>query len=196
MSDQEIKIQYFVTERAYLSASRLYLLSSPNLLIRIAIFCVLVLMVGLMFAIVIEDFPFWAPIALALLLATSLLYNIFLQAPTRYFRGDAKFRDKYELTLSEEGIAVKTQQIDSKMAWSLYTKVVEGKDLFVLIYGKQLPMITMIPKSAFKDELQEQAFRTLVRRHISHYTRFGRVGSSHTSEPSYEPRSLNPPDWR
>jgi len=196
MTDQEIKIEYFHTEKEYLAATRLYLLSSSNLLIRIGIFCVLLMVGGLMVGIVIEDFPLWAPIAFALLLATSLLYNTLVQAPTKYFRGDAKFRDKHELTASDEGIGIKTPQIDAKIAWTLYTRVVEGKDLFLLMYGKDLPTMTLIPKRAFKNSQQEQEFLNLARRHISHYTRFGHGNSRRIEESSYKPNSLNPPDWR
>jgi len=196
MAAEEIKIQYFHTEKGYLAATRLFFLSSPKLLIRIAIFWLIVVMAGVMLPVVVEDFPFWVPVALALLLTAFVLYNIFGHAPTKYFRGDPKFRDKYEVTVSDEGIAIKTSQIDSKMAWSLYTRVVEGKDLFLLKYGKDLPMVTIIPKSAFKDELQEQAFRDVLKRHISHYTTFGRISSGSTNEQPYKPSSLNPPDWR
>ena len=194
--NQELKIEYFHTEAEYVSAARLYLFSSPGILVRMAVFFALLMLGVATLTILVGDFPLWASILLAVLVEASLLYNILVRAPVQYFRGDGKFRDKFEVTFSDEGIAVKTNQIDSKLAWSLYTKVVEGADQYLLIYGKELRMITIIPKKAFANQIQEDAFRNLVKRHISEYSRFGRIGSRSKSETEYQPTSLNPPDWR
>src|SRR6185295_7416750 len=141
MSGQEVKIEYLYTEPEYLAATRLYLLSTPTIFVRLTVLCVLILFCALVLTIVIGDFPIWATVFLTLLVDVSLLYNVLVLAPRRYFQGDGKFRDKYEVTFSDEGIAVKTKHIDSKLAWSLYTRVIEGAGMYLLVYGKETRMM-------------------------------------------------------
>jgi hypothetical protein len=63
----------------------------------------------------------------------ALLYNVFVALPRKYFRGNANFRDKYQITFSDDGLHVRTSQIDSKQGWGLYTKAFEGHDMYLLI---------------------------------------------------------------
>jgi hypothetical protein len=122
-----------------------------------------------------------------------IVYHLLIGMPRQYFRGDGKFRDKYELTFSHEGITVKTPKIDSKLAWSLYTKVIEGRQMYLLIYGKETRMMTAVPKRAFTDNNQENRFRELVTQHISDHPVMERIP---TGESDYTPTSFTPPDWR
>jgi len=195
MSGQEVKIEYLYTEPEYLAATRLYFLSTPSVFVRLAVLFGLILFCALVLTLLIGEFPIWATIMLTMLVEASLLYNVVVVGPRRYFRGDGKFRDKYELTFSDEGIAVKTKQIDSKLAWSLYTKVIEGAGMYLLVYGKETRMMTMVPKRAFQNRMQEDAFRELLARHIRDHTTVRRIKAP-DKEPEYTPTSLNPPDWR
>ena len=196
MSSPEVKIEYLYTEPEYLAASRLYLLGSPDMLVRLVVFFILIMIVALMVTALVGDFPFFITITFALMVDASLLYNVMFVAPRRFFRGDGKFRDKYEVTFSDDGITVKTKQIDSKLAWSLYTRVIEGPALYLLVYGNETRMMTMVPKRAFQSRMQEDQFRSLISRHISQHTRIGGRQSRNIPEPEYKPSSLNPPDWR
>jgi hypothetical protein len=196
MEDRKISLEYKTTEGEYLAASRLYLLSSPSTLTRLTTLLVLVLAVALLFSFLFTDFPAWAMLSLALLLEAALLYNILYRVPLQFFRGDEKFRDKYHLTFSDEGISVKTRQIDSKLAWSLYSKVIEGTNLYLLIYGKDTRMMTMVPKRAFQNRVEEKRFRKMVSEHIGETAKLRLIKEADDSESEYTPSSLNPPDWR
>ncbi len=182
MSGQEIKIEYLYTEPEYLAATRLYLLSSPTIVVRLTVLFVLVMAGALMLTFLIGDFPFWTTILLTLLVDASLLYSILVVGPRRYF--------------SDDGIAVKTKHIDSKLAWSLYTRVIEGAGMYLLVYGKETRMMTLVPKRAFQNRMQEDAFRELLARHIRDHTTVRGIKATTESEPEYTPSSLNPPDWR
>ena len=189
-----VKIEYELTESEYLAATRIYFFKSREVLIRTIVFCLFILLAALIIGVLtLELFPLWATFALATLFDIMVIYTMFIEAPRRYFRGDPKFRDKYELTFSDEGIKVKTHQIDSKLAWSLYTSVVEGRDFYLLIYGQQAAMMTTVPKRSFKDKQDENRFRELVSRHISDNSG---LKQAPTEEPEYTPKSLTPPDWR
>jgi hypothetical protein len=194
MERPEVKVEFQLAEKEYLAATRLLLLNSREILARLIIFCVLILAGAVILnLIVVEFFPLWATIAFVLLFEISLLYNIIINGPRRYFRGDLKFRDKYELTFSDEGVLLKTPQIDSKLAWSLYTRVIEGRDMYLLVYGKETRMMTMVPKRSFRNSDEENRFRQLVSRHISDASGLKKVSTEVTE---YTPNSLTPPDWR
>ena len=197
INDREFKFDFYYTEDEYLAASRLYFLRSSTILIRLILLLSLIaglfLMLPLVYAL---DFPLWAILSLTALTVMALLYNVFINVPRRYFRGDPKFRDKYEMTFSDEGIWVKTKQIDSKLAWSLYTKVIEGDNLFLLIYGQDTRTMTVIPKRVFQSKGQETAFRKMLKMHIADHLSLGQISKTSDAESEYTPSSLNPPDWR
>lgn len=167
VSDEEIKLDFSYTEEEYLAASRLFFSRSPEILLRLTLFSLLIAAGTLLLSFLVDEFPLWASIALSILIVGGILYGVLIRLPRQYFRGDPKFRDRYEITFSDQGIAVKTKQIDSKLAWSLYTKVIEGATVWLLIYGRDVRTMTLVPKRAFADRIQESAFRELVARHIT-----------------------------
>ena len=192
--NDEVKIEYQYTEAEYLTASRLLFFSKPNILLRLILFGVLLLIGAVMFSALAIDFiPLWTMVLFVALFEGMLFYNVLIKMPRTYFRGDGKFRDKYEITFTDEYIRVKTSQIDSKLAWSLYTKVLEGSDMYLLIYGTDLRMMTAVPKRAFASKDQEYKFRELVSRHIPDSSNLKPLPAG---EGDYRPTSLTPPDWR
>lgn len=167
MGNEEIKLDFSYTEREYLAASRLLFFRSFETVARLTLFSLLIASGLLLLSFLVDDFPLWVSLAGMILFEGAILYGILIALPRRYFRGDPKFRDKWEFTFTEQGLQVKTEQIDSKLAWSLYTRVVEGAGLFLLIYGKDLRTMTLLPKRAFKNRTQENEFRELVTRQIT-----------------------------
>ncbi|MGH8645595.1 MAG: YcxB family protein [Gammaproteobacteria bacterium] len=80
------------------------------------------------------------------------------------FKSNPKFREPYQLDISEKGIHFKTTSIDSQVAWTHYSGVLEDERVVLLIYGRW--MYTVIPKSAFRDGPQFSAFIELVNQHL------------------------------
>lgn len=194
MTQSEVRLEFQYSEDEYLAANRLHFFSSPNIFLRLIIFGLLLVAGAVMLSLIItESFVFLASLAFVVLLEGALFYNVLVTLPRKYFRGDAKFRDRYELTFSDEGIKVKTPQIDSKLAWSLYTKAIEGRDMYVLIYGNETRTMTAVPKRAFLNQDQENRFRELIARHIPDHSGLKDLPPSETE---YKPKSLTPPDWR
>jgi hypothetical protein len=68
--------------------------------------------------------------------------------------------------------------------------------MYLLVYGKETRMMTLVPKRAFQNRMQEDAFRELLARHIRDHTTVRGIKATTESEPEYTPSSLNPPDWR
>jgi YcxB-like protein len=194
MEKSEVRVEYQYTEAEYLAATRLLFFNAPNILVRLIVLGLLLLAGAVMLSVVMTDlFPLWAIVAFVMLIEGGLFYNLLVRMPRAYFRGDGKFRDKYEVTFSDEGIMVKTSQIDSKLAWSLYTRVLEGRDMYLLVYGKDTRMMTVVPRRAFKNRDQENQFRELVARHIIDHSGFKQIPPG---ESEYRPTSFTPPDWR
>ena len=81
-----------------------------------------------------------------------------------HFSSNPKFREHYRLRFGEDNIHFRTATIDSRLAWSHYTRVLESDRVFLLVYGKR--MYTVIPKRAFPNDAEIGRFRDLVRRRI------------------------------
>jgi YcxB-like protein len=194
MNQSEVRLEFQYSEAEYLAANRLHFFSSPNMLLRLIIFGLFLVGAAVVFSVILtESFVFLVSLLFVALFEGALFYNVLVTLPRKYFRGDAKFRDRYELTFSDEGIKVKTPQIDSKLAWSLYTKIIEGRDMYVLVYGNETRTMTAVPKRAFINEDQEKLFRELIVRHIPDHSGLKDIAPS---EIEYKPKSLTPPDWR
>ena len=194
MSQSDVRLEFEYTEAEYLAASRLFFFSSPHVVARLIVFGLLLVVAAVLLSVLMtESFVLWASLLFVFVLEGALFYNVLVAAPRKYFRGDPKFHDRYELTFSDEGIKLKTSQVDSKLAWSLYTKVVEGRDMYLLLYGNETRMMTAVPKRVFMNTDQENRFRELLARHIIDHSGLKRIPSS---EVEYKPTSLTPPDWR
>jgi len=194
MNQPEVRLEFQYSEAEYLSASRLLFFSTPQVIARLIVVGLLLLLgAGLFSLLLTESFVLWASLLFVVVIEGALFYNVLLASPRKYFRGDSKFQDRYELTFSDEGIKVKTSQIDSKLAWTLYTRVIEGSDMYVLVYGKEVRIMTAVPKRVFINKEEEQHFRELVARHIHDHSGLKQIPPS---EVEYKPTSLTPPDWR
>lgn len=194
---QPIQLKFTHTEAEYLAATRLLLFGQKVLLIRTALFLVLVI-AGILMLSMIGDFalPLWAALLIGGVIAVGFAYMGLVDAPRRYFRKDPKMRDEFLLTFSEEGVAVKTAQIDSKLAWSLYKGVLENTSLYVLMYNDPTRIsITMVPKRVFRDAGEELEFRRLVHRQVDQSLALTNESIGNQTY-AYVPSKLEPPDWR
>jgi len=193
---QPLQFRFRYTEAEYLSASRLLTWGEKSTLVRMMSFFLLILFGGIMLTII-QDFvlPIWSVVALTLLVAAAFVYKLFFDMPKRYFRGNENVRDEYLLSFSHEGVWVKTSQIDSKLAWSLYTRVLENSQLYVIVYGKDARMMTPVPKRVFKGVNEELEFRKLLREHVNHQLPPTSASIEARAE-QYIPSGSEPPDWR
>ena len=194
---ESVQLSFKYTEEEYVAAARLFMWRSKETLIRLVVsFAFLSLGLILLLWLIDVGLPLWFTISLLLLVGLALFHGFFLDLPRRQFRGDPKFRDEYSLTFSNEDIRFKTRSIEASVAWSLYTGVTENENFYLLIYGKNIASLSIIPKRAFRDFKQEAAFREMLRRHIDHRFPLKKITEGTASESEYSPSSLGPPDWR
>jgi hypothetical protein len=93
-----------------------------------------------------------------------MLVSAFLIIPPLVFRREPKFLDTYSLTFSEDGIHFSTAHIDSNLEWSLYSRALVDPCSYILYHGRQ--SFTVIPKRAFQDVDQQNAFEQLLTKKI------------------------------
>lgn len=194
---QPIQLKFTHTEAEYLAATRLLLFGQKVLLARTAVSLALVV-AGVMMLSLLGDFafPLWATLLIGVVMAGGFAYMGLVDAPRRFFRKDPKMRDEFLLTFSSDGVTVKTPQIDSKLAWSLYKGVQENKTVYVLVYNDPARMsMTLVPKRAFRDAVEELEFRRLVHREVDQSLALTNESSGDHAY-AYVPSKLEPPDWR
>jgi len=101
-----------------------------------------------------------------------MLFAAFVVIPPLAFRSEAKFRDDYSLTFSQDGIHFRTAHIDSHLQWSMYSRALIDQYSYVLYYGSR--QFTVIPKRVFQNAEQQQIFELLLTQHVSKIIRSGR----------------------
>ena len=187
-----VHLSFRYTEEEYLAAIRFYFWRSKALLARVVVSCLL-FSIGLLLIDAWMGFfiPVWADVILMFIAGAGFFHGYVIDLPRGYFRGDPKFREEYNLTFSEEGIQFKTQNINSSIAWNLYTGVIENDSFYILVYGKNIHSLSIIPKRVFQDNQQERTFRELLRRNID-----SKLKVVEGEEKEYVPARLEPPDWR
>lgn len=95
--------------------------------------------------------------AVILLLIISFAY--FLIPRLVYDRG-TKYKDTVNLFFSSDKIDFSTENVASQLAWSLYKKVIEDENFYLLYYGKNL--FTIIPKRIFRNEEEKDNFNQIL----------------------------------
>ena len=195
---QPVQLRFTYTEPEYLSASRLLITRETKIVVRLIamfllFFCLEFLLTRLVPAF--TWFPLWVILLIALVFAALFLRKLFVDMPRKYFRGNTQARGEYQLTFSDEGVWVQTTGIDSKLAWSLYTGVLENSSMYVIVYGKDARMMTAVPKRAFRSAEEEVAFRNLLGRYVDQSLPPTNA-SIDARAYQYVPSGTQPPDWR
>lgn len=190
-SGQSVQLSFRHTEQEYLAAVRYYVWHSKELLLRMIIVYVLV-STGMVLLLQLfgSPFPLWVVIAFIVLAGVALFQGYLVDLPRRYFRGDPKFRDEYNLTFTDAGIEFRTTHLNASLAWSLYTDVIENDKFYILVYGKGIHSLSILPKRAFTGG-QETTFRQMLRHHVDHNLQ---LSAAERERHEYFPPA-QPPDW-
>ena len=194
---QPVQLRFTYTEAEYLNAARLLMLNETKIVLRLAIIFVLMFVISLLLIMLIPafNFPLWAILIMEAALVALLFQNFMVAVPRKYFRGNENMREEFLLAFSQDGVWVRTSKIDSKMAWSLYTRVLENPSLYVIVFGKDARMMTAVPKRVFKGVQEEVEFRNLLRQHVDARLPLT-TPSIEARTPEYVPSGSQPPDWR
>ena len=114
MSQPEVKLEYEYTEAEYLAANRLFLSSSPHIIARLAVFGLLLGAGVILLSFLTDSLMVIPGLVFVVLLEAALFYNVLVNTPRKYFRGDAKFRDRYQITFSDGGVKLRLHRLIRK----------------------------------------------------------------------------------
>ena len=92
------------------------------------------------------------------------LFAVFFVIPRLIFRGQPRFRDEYTLIFTNEDIHFRTQNMDSRLQWSLYTHALVDARSCILYYGKR--QFTVIPVRVFENAEKLRAFDQMLSKHV------------------------------
>ena len=186
-----VRLSFTYTEEEYLAAIRSYFWHSTPLqpraiVIWVLVSAVLVVLVSLLGF----SLPVWAYVILIGIAGVALFHGYVVDRPRAYFRGEPKFRDEYHMTFTDSGIEFHTQDMSAMIAWKIYSGVFENDSFYLLLYGKSIPSLTIIPKRAFQSNNEETIFRQMLRRNLDPSLKLS------TGERDEVPQRLTPPNWR
>jgi hypothetical protein len=164
---EPVTLTFTHSEKEYVAATRLFYARVYHTRFRIVVSSI-VLSLSLILVGMNLEVIFGSVIALAGLVF--LLFNFYAHfvTPRQYFQHNAKFREEFNLRFSEEGLLFHSKDAESRLAWSFYSKVWETPQFYFLRYDNYF--FTLIPKRVFTTEVQEAAFRDLLKRKISEYS--------------------------
>jgi hypothetical protein len=189
-----VELSFTYTEDEYIRAARLFFSRGTEPQLRrylgLGFFAC-----ALLFAWLAGDMYVAAAVLLPGLLVLARYWYAYAVLPRSYFRDNPKFRERYELTFSDEGLLFRSKGVESRLGWDFYTEVLETPDYFFLVYGKD--MFSLIPKRVLRGPRQESALREMLRRNLGRGAEAAGLpaAGSRDIEREYVPPA-EPPDWR
>jgi hypothetical protein len=190
-----IKVNYQFSEEEYAKAMRLYLNERFHARLRLAIFAMIAFVTLALIATGAFDDTFFVSVAVVLAALFGLVFQRYRALPRKLYRGDSIFSQMISAVFSEEGATFVTAETRTEIKWSHYKQVWET-DAFFFLYSSKT-RFNLIPKRAF-DGQSLYTFREMLRQKVSRTfeREFRGAGIHGAPEPTYTPRSLEPPDWR
>jgi hypothetical protein len=164
---QQIQITYIPQKKDYVHASRILALKSPTFLIMAGIILVVMLASVVILLVPSLSEGDWHRIATVVLLVSVffILYYFFFipYQLSRAYKGNLYLRVERQITLSEKKLLMKIGERLIELDWEHALKVVDGKELYMIIYRDRNQAYPLLPKRAFGDAAQEEAFLALMK---------------------------------
>jgi hypothetical protein len=156
-----INLQFRYNEEDYIPALRRYLLRAPKF---IALFTFLYLLTIAFLRVLYGtdvrlDTTSFLVYSIALLLGFIAL--LFYVLPHQRYRHSFKAVEEQRFHIAEQGIFYETDHANGVLPWRRCTKVMEGKRFY--LFEHEHRRITVIPKRVFKDRLEENEFREILK---------------------------------
>jgi hypothetical protein len=124
---------------------------------------ILLLCLSISFLFLSDQKILWAIILAADVIVLSAPVILAQFVPAMMYDREPKYKNKYKLIFSDEGIVFQTNSIDSHLKWELYNYIIENKEFFLMYYGKGL--FSIIPKGEFKHQMEMDQFRKYLAMH-------------------------------
>jgi hypothetical protein len=160
---EPITLTFTHQEKEYVAATRWFYARVYHTRFLLILYGI-VLSLGLLLILFSEELVFGGMIASVGFIAFVVQFRTYFEMPSQFFRRNPRFREQFSLQFSEEGLLFQTKDMESKLEWAFYSKVLETSQFYMLCYDQD--MFTLIPKRVFDDNEREQAFRDLLNRKL------------------------------
>lgn len=156
-----INLEFRYNEEDYIPALRSYLLRKPKF---IALFTFLYLLTIAFLQVLLGGGARFDTDQFLLYSITTLLCFIallFYALPHQRYRHSFKSVEEHRFHIAEQGIFYETEYANGVLPWRRCTKLLERKHFY--LFEHEHRRITVIPKRVFKDKLEENEFREIVK---------------------------------
>jgi len=138
MMESSLQIRFSPEKNDYVSASRALANKTPMFIVLAVV--TLIIMIGSVLVLLVPCIgnPAWNSVALvSLVVGAFYLVYYFLLIPLQLngtFKKNEYLRKERVLTVSDENVNMKVDDRSSDLAWENFEKVLDTKDLYILIY--------------------------------------------------------------
>ena len=129
-----VQVKFVNSEEDYIEASRVYSYGSKGAKLDFIIE-IMAIIVGIIFFWVLGFSLIWVFLFIACILVIIIrILGYFVLSKMRY-RKEPKYKWEYLMEFDDDGIRFKTKNIESKLEWSLYNKVIETEKTYILVHS-------------------------------------------------------------
>lgn len=146
----------------YVQASRALANKTPMFIVLASV--TLLIMIGAVIVLVVPSIgnPAWNNVAVvSLLVGAFYLIYYFLLIPLQLggtFKRNEYLRKDRVLTVNDENVTMKVGDRSSELSWENFEKVLDCKDIYIMVYKADQRVYPFIPKRAFTEPGSEDAF--------------------------------------
>ena len=147
----------------YVQASRALANKTPMFIVLASV--TLLIMLGSLVVLVVPSIgnPTWNNVAIvSLLVGGFYLVYYFLLIPLQLggtYKKNESLQKERVLTVSDANVSMKVGDRSSDLTWENFEKVLDCKDLYLMIYKADQRVYPFVPKRAFTEPGAEEAFR-------------------------------------
>lgn len=165
--NEKIIIEYTPEKNDYIQASKVLAKKTPSFRILAGIILLAAITSIVILFIPSPRYTGWLNVATVTLLVSAfyIFYYLVLipyQLSRSYQRSDSlKMARRY--TLGDEHVLMEIGENSSILPWEKFQKVMEGKEIYLMVYMDENRIYPLVPKRSFPDDAAREAFLTLVK---------------------------------
>ncbi len=115
------------------------------------------------------------PTVFAVIFLLAVVYIMFIHPILSSLRIDReeRLRSPVQYQVTDEGITIKNSFVESKVDWGSFRKVIETRNYFLLVHTVNKNAFQILPKRAFANLTEENAFRNYLQEKIKSHQKVG-----------------------
>jgi hypothetical protein len=160
-----LKLRFTPNKQDYIRASRALARKTPAFIVLAAV--IVLIMIGSAVILIVPSIgnATWTNVAVvSLLVGAFYLVYYFLVIPmqlSRSYKSNAYLQTERVFFFNDDHVTMHVGEKTSELHWENFEKVIDGKELYLIIYKAEERVYPFITKRAFKDEASEISFRQI-----------------------------------